>query len=140
MRRTVRAMPKAFAIFISVIGLAVALSDCGGSSSSTPAPSPSVSFTPNPTVTKATVSVTLLGSPAPNIPVQESTPANPASPRPGTPFITTKTGKEGMARFYKLDPNKTYCWVAILGSSPSKISSTCANWTVWQFDTITLGT
>jgi hypothetical protein len=131
-------MPKALAIFISVIGLAVALSDCGGSSSSTPAPSPSVSFTPNPTVTKATVSVTLLGSPAPNIPVEESTPASQTSPRPGTPFITTKTGKMGMVRFYKLDPNKTYCWVAVLG--PSQSSSTCANWTVWQFDTINLGT
>lgn len=131
-------MPKAFVIFMSVVGLAVVLSDCGGSSSSTPAPSPSVSFTPNPTVTKATVSVTLLGTAAPNIPVEESTPADPASPRPGTPFLTLKTGKMGMAHFYKLDPNTTYCWVAVLG--PSQNSSTCANWTVWQFDTINLGT
>ncbi len=124
--------------FLYRSALAATLSACGGSSTATPTPAPSSSFTPDPNITSTSVEVTIQQSPTAGIPVQESTPANPASPRPGTPFITTNTNKDGTVKFRKLDPNKTYCWVAIIG--PGQTSSQCADWTVWQFDTIELGT
>jgi hypothetical protein len=82
--------------------------------------------------------VTVAGTPAAHIPVEESTPRNPGSPRPGTPFETKNTGLRGFARFTGLKPSKTYCWVAII--SPSFKSSECAGWAVWQSSTIVLGT
>jgi hypothetical protein len=130
-------MPKALAVFIAAMALAITLSDCGGSSTSSPTPAPSASYTPDPNITSTTIEVTVLQTPTAGIPVQESTPANPASPRPGTPFLTRNTNKDGTVKFSSLDPNKTYCWVAIL---PVGTSSQCANWTVWQFDSIELGT
>jgi hypothetical protein len=131
-------MPKALAIFAAALALAVALADCGGTTSSNPTPAPTGSFTPDPTITAATVAVTEnQGTPAPYIPVEISTPASTSSPRPGTPFLTQKTGVKGMTKFTHLNPNNWYCFVAILGSL--KNSSTCVNWTTWQFDTITLG-
>ncbi|HEY5425027.1 MAG TPA: hypothetical protein VIJ77_00605, partial [Candidatus Tumulicola sp.] len=101
-------------------------------------PSPSVSFTPNPQISSATVSVTIQGTPAADIPVQASTPRSSANPRPGTPFLTLKTHKGGSVKFKNLKPGKTYCWVAVL--SPTQLSSTCAGWEIWQFEPILLGT
>jgi hypothetical protein len=131
-------MPKALAVFIAVMAFAVTLSACGGTSTSSPTPVPSSSFTPNPNITSTTIQVTVLQSPTAHIPVEESTPANPVSPRPGTPFATVNTNKDGTVKFNHLDPTKTYCWVAEIG--PAQNSSQCADWTVWQYDVITLGT
>jgi hypothetical protein len=130
-------MPKALAIFAAAVALAIALADCGSSNSSTPTPSPTASYTPDPTITAATVAVTKAqGSPAAYIPVEISTPASTSSPRPGTPFLTQKTGVKGMTKFNHLKPSNWYCWVAIFNKTVT--SSTCANWTTWQFDTIDL--
>jgi hypothetical protein len=130
-------MPKALAIFAAAVSLAIALADCGSSNSSNPTPSPTASYTPDPTITSATVAVTQAqGSPAPYIPVEISTPASTSSPRPGTPFLTQKTGIKGMTKFTHLKPSNWYCWVAIFNKTVT--SSTCANWTTWQFDTIDL--
>ena len=82
--------------------------------------------------------MTILGTPAPGIPVEASTPKSTSSPRPGTPFETKDTGMKGLAHFLHLKPSKTYCWVAIIG--PHQTSSECAGWEVWQTQTITLGT
>jgi hypothetical protein len=130
-------MPRALAVFISVVALAISLSDCGGSSTSSPTPAPSTSFTPNPSITSTTIQVTWNQSPLPNAPVAESTPASQSSPRPGTPFQTDTTKKDGTVKFGHLNPNKTYCWVATL---PRGTSSQCADWTVWQYGSIELGT
>ncbi len=128
-------MPKRLLLGLAVAALVIAA--CHGSST-TPTPSSSpLSPSPNPSITKATVQVTVAGTPAPRIPVEESTPKNPESPRPGTPFDTKNTGKKGYARFSGLKPSKTYCWVAII--SPSFKSSECAGWPIWQTSTITLG-
>ena len=82
--------------------------------------------------------VTVLGTPAPGIPVQESTPKSTSSPRPGQPFETRKTNSKGVAHFYHLDPDSYYCWVAVLG--PHQKSSVCTNWAIWQTTQIILGT
>lgn len=82
--------------------------------------------------------VTVLGTPAPGIPVQESTPKSTSSPRPGEPFETRKTNAKGVAHFYNLNPNNFYCWVALLG--PHQKSSQCASWAIWQTGQVTLGT
>jgi hypothetical protein len=130
-------MPKALAIFAAALALAVALADCGGTTSSNPTPAPTTSFTPDPSITAATVAVTGdQGSPAPYIPVEISTPASTSSPRPGTPFLTQKTGIKGMTKFNHLKPSNWYCWVAIFNTRVT--ASNCSNWTTWQFDTITL--
>jgi hypothetical protein len=126
------------------IGLAVAA--CNNATSATPTPAPSASFTPNPKITNATIAVTVQLSPAPKIPVMESTPkpsagcqsGNQLDCRPGTAFTTQKTGKNGNTVFHDLKPSQTYCWVAVLG--PNQTSSTCAGWEVWQFEPITIGT
>jgi hypothetical protein len=129
-------MPKRLMIVLAAAALAIAA--CHNSSSVTPQPSGSVSPVPNPSITRANILVTILGSPAARIPVQESTPKNTASPRPGTPFETRRTNAKGKAFFGHLKPNKTYCWVAIL--SPGHTSSECAGWSVWQTSIIVLGT
>jgi hypothetical protein len=128
-------MPKSLLFALGVAALVIAA--CHGSST-TPTPSGSpLSPSPNPSITKATILVMVAGTPAPRIPVEESTPKNPASPRPGKPFDTKNTGNKGYARFNGLKPSKTYCWVAII--SPSFTSSECAGWAVWQTSTIILG-
>lgn len=130
-------MPKRLMIVLAAAALAIAA--CHNSSSVTPQPSGSpASPVPNPSVTRATILVTILGSPAPRIPVQESTPKNAQSPRPGTPFETRRTNSKGKAFFGHLKPSKTYCWVAIL--SPGHTSSECAGWSIWQTSIVTLGT
>jgi hypothetical protein len=129
-------MPKVLAILISLVALAVVLPDCGGSSS-TVTPSPSASYTPNPSVTAATVEVTDNGTPKPYVTVEISTPESSSSPRPGMPFAKQETGSKGMTKFTHLNPNNVYCWVATFKNI---VSSTCNNWTVWQYDTIILGT
>ncbi len=130
-------MLKPLMIALAVVALATVA--CGGGGSTTPAPS-SVpgSPTPDPKITKATIKVTILGTPKAEIPVEESTPTNPASPRPGKTFATEYTGKKGIAKFLGLKPSKTYCWVAKL--SPSTTSFECAGWETWQDSDITLGT
>jgi hypothetical protein len=130
-------MPKRLLLVLGVAALAIAACK-GGSTTPTPSSSPGGSPTPNPKITKAVVLVTIAGTPAPKIPVEESTPKNPASPRPGKPFDTVNTGLKGLAHFNHLKPSKTYCWVAII--SPSIKSSECAGWAIWQTSTITLGT
>ena len=111
----------------------------GGGGSVAPAtPTPTVSFSPNPKIRSATVAVTRLGSPAPNVAVQISTPKSSSSPRPGTPFGTQYTKSNGETKFNHLTPSKTYCWVAILGQNQT--SSQCAPWFTWQSGTIPLGT
>ncbi|HEX3368937.1 MAG TPA: hypothetical protein VHS56_05105 [Candidatus Cybelea sp.] len=130
-------MPKRLMIALAVAALAVAA--CHSNNTVTPTPSSTpVSPSPNPKDHKATAEVTSNGTPVPLIPVEISTPANPASPRPGTPFDTEITGKKGMAHFLMLDPKKTYCWVAVFGSGHK--SSDCAGWEIWQTSTILLGT
>lgn len=130
-------MPKRLLLALAVAALAIAACHSYNSVSPTPSSSPA-SPSPNPSITKATILVTVKGTPAPHVPVEESTPKNPASPRPGKPYETIYTGRQGFARFKGLKPSKTYCWVAII--SPSFRSSECAGWAVWQTSTITLGT
>jgi hypothetical protein len=130
-------MPKRLLLALGLAALAIAACHNGSVS-----PSPSftpLSPSPNPSITKATIEVTLAGTPAPKIPVQISTPLNrnTASARPGTPFETVNTGRKGLARFNHLKPDGTYCWVAII--SPSFRSSTCDSWAIWQTSTIILG-
>jgi hypothetical protein len=127
-------MPKRLLLALAVA--AVAIAACH----STPAPTPSFtpsSPTPNPKITKASVYVTVNGTPVPRIPVEISTPRSTASPRPGKPFFTKNTGRKGHAAFTGLKPSQTYCWVAIV--SPSVLYSTCASWPIWQAGTIDLG-
>ncbi|MBV8155759.1 MAG: hypothetical protein JO029_01730 [Candidatus Eremiobacteraeota bacterium] len=132
-------MPKRVSILFAGFALALAFAACNNSSSTiTPTPAPSGTITPNPKDRSAAIEVTILQSPAPHIPVQISTPRSSSSPRPGTPFATQNTGKKGMTIFRKLNPTKTYCWVAQLGSGQT--SSTCASWDVWQTSIISLGT
>jgi hypothetical protein len=136
-RRSDPPMPKRLMIALAVAALAVAA--CHSYNTPTPTPSSTpVSPSPNPKDSKATVEVTNNGTPQPKIPVEISTPANPGSPRPGTPFDTENTGKKGLAHFSMLDPKKTYCWVAVFGSGHD--SSQCASWDIWQTSTILLGT
>jgi hypothetical protein len=130
-------MPKRLLLALGVAALAIAACKSGNSTTPLPSSSP-VSPSPNPSITKATIEVTISGTPAPKIPVEASTPKNPQSPRPGTPFATVNTGKKGLARFNHLKPTKTYCWVALI--SPSIKSSECAGWAIWQNSTIILGT
>ncbi|HEY6325616.1 MAG TPA: hypothetical protein VIW73_03745 [Candidatus Cybelea sp.] len=131
-------MPKRLMIVLTGAALVLAIAACHSSSvAPTPSGSP-LSPSPNPSITKAIVLVTILGTPAPKIPVQISTPKNTASPRPGTPFQTKRTNKKGKVLFNDLKPSKTYCWVAIL--APGHTSSECAGWSVWQTSIITLGT
>jgi len=73
-----------------------------------------------------------------HIPVEESTPKNKVSPRPGKPFETKHTGKHGHVQFTHLKPSRIYCWVAVLGSRHT--SSECASFDIWQNETINLGT
>jgi hypothetical protein len=131
-------MPNRISIFLAVLSLGVALAACHGSSSAVPTPSPVPSYTPNPNVKHAVVEVTILGSPTPNIPVSISTPHPYPSGRPGTPFRTNYTNKDGFAAFSGLKPDGFYCWVATL--APGQTSSTCQSWAFWQTSTITLGT
>lgn len=138
MRRTDPAMPKSVIFLFAAACLALAIPACNNDNGGSVSPSPSVSLTPNPSISAATISVTRLASPAAYVTVQESTPKSSASPRPGTPFATQKTGAKGMTTFKHLKPNQTYCWVAILG--PNQTSSQCAGWEIWQFETIPLGT
>ena len=130
-------MPKSVIFLFAAVCLALAIPACNNNST-TVTPSPSVSLTPNPSLTAATISVTRLSTPAAKITVQESTPKSSASPRPGTPFATQKTGEKGMTIFNHLKPNQTYCWVAFLG--PNQTSSVCAGWEIWQYQTLLLGT
>ena len=129
-------MPKRLLLLLGVAAIAVAA--CKSGSPTTPPSSPPISPSPNPSITKALVEVTINGTPAPKIPVEESTPKNPQSPRPGTPFDTVLTNKNGKAHFTGLKPSKVYCWVAIISTTIT--SSECAGWAVWQNSTIFLGT
>lgn len=131
-------MPKPAFILLGALALALAVPACNNSTPPTPTPAPSVSLSPNPKISVATVTVTIQQSPAAHVPVAESTPRSKASPRPGTPFITQKTDKDGSTKFKNLKPGQTYCWVATLG--PNQTSSTCAGWEIWQFQPISLGT
>jgi hypothetical protein len=129
-------MPKR--LLLALVAGALAIAAChGGSTTPTPSSSPA-SPSPNPSVKKAEVLVTIGGTPAPKIPVEESTPKSTSSPRPGTPFDTQYTNKKGVAHFTHLKPNGTYCWVAIISSSFK--SSECASWAIWQTGEISLGT
>ena len=129
-------MPQRFLLVLVVISMAVAA--CHGSAANPTASSTPFSPSPNPSITKATVEVvTANGTPIPRIPVEESTPRNKESPRPGTPFDTEITGKQGLARFHNLKPSVTYCWVAVISTKTK--SSECAGWSVWQSGDIVLG-
>ncbi|HKU82289.1 MAG TPA: hypothetical protein VJP76_08990 [Candidatus Tumulicola sp.] len=138
MRRTDPAMPKPAFILLAALSLALVVAACNNSTPPNPTPAPSVSLSPNPKISDATIDVTIRQTPAPHIPVQESTPKSSVSPRPGTPFVTQQTDKNGSTKFKNLKPGQTYCWVAILG--PNQTSSTCAGWEIWQYQPITLGT
>ena len=128
-------MPKRLLIVLAAAALAIAACH---SSSVTPTPSGSPgSPKPNPSITKAAILVTVLGTPQPHVPVEESTPKNTSSPRPGTPFDTEYTNKKGVAHFFDLKPSKTYCWVALVGTIKF---SECAAWPTWQSGQILLGT
>jgi hypothetical protein len=132
-------MPKRASILFAVIALGLTFAACGGNGANPNAsPSPTVTLTPDPKDRSASVNVTILGTPAPNVAVQISTPKSSASPRPGTPFDTETTNKKGTAVFKKLNPSKTYCWVALLTSSQS--SSTCAPYYIWQTGPVLVGT
>lgn len=129
-------MSKRLMIVLALAALSIAACHSGAVPSTSP--SPTSSSTPNPNIKKATIEVTVLGTPQPDIPVQISTPRSSSSPRPGTPFETKDTKKKGKVVFTGLNPNKYYCWVAIIG--PGLTFSQCANWTIWQTGTIILGT
>jgi hypothetical protein len=129
-------MPKRFMLGLALIALGIVA--CHGSSTTPSATASPASPSPNPSITKALILVTIKGTPKPNIPVEESTPADPGSPRPGQTIETILTGKKGMATFRHLAPSKTYCWVAVFGKGLE--SSECAGWAVWQTGTIELGT
>ncbi|MGB8965854.1 MAG: hypothetical protein WCB99_09460 [Candidatus Cybelea sp.] len=129
-------MPKRLMIILAVASLAIAA--CHSYTTPPVTSSSPFSPSPNPAVTKAAVLVTILQTPAANIPVEESTPTNATSPRPGRPFVTKKTDKKGLVNFNHLIPSQTYCWVAVLGTGIT--SSICAAWPVWQTGTISLGT
>lgn len=130
-------MPKRLMIILAITSLAIAA--CHSASVSTPpSAGPSISPTPNPKIKKATIQVTVLGTPAAGVPVEASTPRSTSSPRPGAPFATVTTGKKGFAHFTGLNPRKYYCWVAIL--APGIRYSECASWALWQTSTIILGT
>jgi hypothetical protein len=129
-------MPKRLMIILALASLAIAA--CHSSSVPSSSPSPSISPSPNPSIKTATIEVTILGTPAPHIPVEISTPRSTSSPRPGTAFETKDTGKKGTVKFDHLKPDGVYCWVAILG--PGSKSSFCAGWAIWQTGTIMLGT
>jgi hypothetical protein len=130
-------MPKRLLVCLAVAALAIAACHSYSAVSPTPSSSPA-SPSPNPSIKKATILVTVLGTPAARIPVEESTPKNKVSPRPGKPFDTQNTGKKGLAHFTHLKPTDIYCWVAVLGQSHT--SSECASWAIWQNSTINLGT
>ena len=130
-------MPRRLLLVLAVAALAIAACH-SGSTNSTPATPLPASPSPNPSISSAIVQVLIGGTPAPNIPVEESTPKNTASPRPGTPFATLYTNHHGKVEFTHLKPSQTYCWVAII--SPSFKSSECAGWAVWQTGEILLGT
>ncbi len=131
-------MPKRLMIFLALTALAIAA--CHGNSSSvTPSPSSSpASPSPNPSIKDVVVQVTLNGSPAPRVPVDESTPKSMASPRPGKTIETRNTNRKGTVHFYNLKPSATYCWVA--RPHPRVEFLQCAGWEIWQTSTITLGT
>jgi hypothetical protein len=147
-RRTDRAMPKAVVFIVVAAVIAAGVAACGGSSSGpTPTPVPSTSSTPDPAIRAARIAVTVLGTPAPYVPVAESTPLDPDSAcrqgngsacRPGKTIVTQTTDKSGETIFRHLTPSQTYCWVATI--APGKTSSACAGWPVWQTGTVTLGT
>lgn len=94
--------------------------------------------TPNPHITWARISVTIAGSPAPNIPVVESTPRSDKRPFPCAPIAKKRTDASGKTVFRKLLPSQIYCWVATL--TPTEKSSVCATWQAWQSGTIQMGT
>ncbi|HMF29231.1 MAG TPA: hypothetical protein VKE42_10695 [Candidatus Cybelea sp.] len=130
-------MPKRLLLALAAIAVVISAA-CHSSTSTTPTPSYSpISPSPNPSIRKATVEVTVAGTPVPQVPVEISTPRNPGSPRPGHPFLTETTGKKGLVHFHDLKPSKTYCWLARI--SPSFRSSECADWAVWQTSIIMLG-
>jgi len=132
-------MPKRASILLAAVALASVFAACGGGSSGvTPTPSPFPSLTPNPKDHTAKVDVTVLGSPVPKVAVEISTPRSSASPRPGKPFDTQTTNKNGKAVFKELNPSKMYCWVAQISASQS--SSTCAPFYIWQTGDVFLGT
>jgi hypothetical protein len=130
-------MPKRLMIALALTALVMAACKSGGSMSPTPSGAP-VSPSPNPKIKKATILVTISGTPQPQIPVAASTPRSKTSPRPGKPFDTEITNKKGFAHFHMLKPDKTYCWVAKLG--PGQTASECAGWAIWQGGEIILGT
>lgn len=129
-------MPKRLMIVLVLAALSIAACHSGAVPSTSP--SPTTSSTPNPKIKTATIEVTILGTPKADIPVEISTPRSSSSPRPGTPFETKDTKKKGKVKFTGLNPNKYYCWVAILGTGLK--SAECANWTIWQTGTIIIGT
>ena len=132
-------MPKRASIFVAVIALALTFAACGGNGTApSTTPAPAASITPNPKDHTATAAVTILGSPAPNVAVEISTPKSSASPRPGKPFNTQTTDKKGNATFKGLGPSKTYCFVALLSASQS--SSTCVPFYIWQGGPVAVGT
>ena len=121
------------------MALALTVAACGGNGSTpNPNPTPAPNITPNPKDHTANVAVTLLGSPAPKVPVEISTPKSTAEPRPGKAFATQATDKKGTATFKGLNVNKTYCFVAQLTASQS--SYTCAQFYIWQGGPVPLGT
>lgn len=136
-RRTDPPMPKRLLLAVAAVALFISAA-CHSNTSTTPTPSYSpISPSPNPSIKKATVEVTVAGTPVAQVPVEISTPKNPGSPRPGHAFETLDTGKKGLVHFKGLKPSKTYCWLAII--APSFKSSECAGWAVWQTSTIMLG-
>jgi hypothetical protein len=128
-------MSKRLLLALAIGALAIAA--CHSSPSPTPSIPPS-SPTPNPSITEGTVKVTVNGTPQPGVPVQISTPRSTSSPRPGQPFDTKDTERNGKAHFFGLKPSQTYCWVALI--NPRIHASDCAAWPIWQAGPITLGT
>ncbi|MGA8097634.1 MAG: hypothetical protein WB810_03120, partial [Candidatus Cybelea sp.] len=104
-------MPKRLLLALGIAAFAIAA--CHSSSTTPNASFTPLSPSPNPSIKKANVIVTIAGTPAANVPVEQSTPRNPASPRPGKPYETKNTGHKGMVHFTGLKPNATYCWVAV---------------------------
>jgi hypothetical protein len=128
-------MPKR--LLLALAAAAIAIAACHSNSSTSLPTAVTQSPSPNPSITNATILVTINGTPQVRIPVDQSTPKNPGSPRPGKPFDVKNTNRKGLAHFTGLKPSKTYCWVVSL---PPIRFTECAGWAVWQSGTIQLGT
>ncbi|HEV7180827.1 MAG TPA: hypothetical protein VGN11_13220 [Candidatus Baltobacteraceae bacterium] len=126
-------MPKRFLIACAIA--ASALAACSGynptSIFGTPTtPTPIPSYSPNPAITSALVTLSVSGSPVPNVPIIMSTPD--PNGQAGAPIATVTTDSTGTSKFTSLNPTATYCWQAMYtppgGPAPQQYSICTLYW------------